>query len=494
MCSWYRLSYRNLFLINVIIFTLFKTALASELNPFVIRDIKIQGIKRVERETVFTYLPIKIGNTFSNIESKNVIHKLYETGFFKNIEIKIQNDVVWIFLEENPVIFSVNFNKIKAFDLQTIINVSNNLGFNEGKIFNDSILKQVETAIKEQYLRKGYYNSNVVSTTNRISNNRISVDFNILEGPLAKINQIKIFGNNNFTEKQLLSLFKLKKSNLFNNYMNSNEYSIEKLTIDIESLRSFYLEQGYLEFSVKYKTILSPHCKKIDIEITIHEGNIYKIRKIDINVDLFNLNINKINKLLLIKEGEIFNSMQIQSSINYIKDYLNQLGYAFANVNFNQTLDRSKYETDVVFNIDCGYQIYINKINITGNFRTRDTVIRRELQQQESSVYNSKAIERSYERIARLGFFDEIKFNTQLISDTINHVDLNIKVKEKPTGIINLGIGYGSSEKMTFSTGISEDNIFGRGSNLTLNLNTSRSNRILAFAYTDPILLKKELV
>jgi len=461
-------------------------ALAHAFDPFVVRDIRVEGIQRTDAGTVFGYLPVKVGETFTEAEATEAIRRLYGTGFFSDVNIQTDNDVVVVVVQERPTIASITFNGMREFDSAAITKSLLQVGFGEGRVFDQSMLERAEFELKEQYLGKGKYGVEVTATVTPLPRNRVGVSFDVFEGDVAKIRQISIVGNKAFSESELLDLVQLTTPGWLTWYTGTDKYSREKLEGDIESLRSFYLDQGYLEFSVEPPQVtISPDRKDIYITVTIHEGEPYKVRSIKMAGNLLGLD-EEIKQLIEAKEGETFSAAQVNSSAKAITDYLGNLGYAFANVNPNPTLDRPNQLADLTFYIDPSRRVYVRRIEIGGNTRTRDEVVRREVRQEEAAWYDAGDLKVSRDRIDRLGFFNDVNVSTNPVPGSPDQVDVSVDVTEKPTGMINLGVGYGSSEKAILSAGISEDNVFGSGTNLTLQFNTSKTNRAVVLAHTDP--------
>jgi outer membrane protein insertion porin family len=473
-------------MLQIFIAALLAPVLAHAFDPFVVRDIRVEGIQRTDAGTVFGYLPIKVGEKFSEIEAADAIRRLYGTGFFSDVQIQTEGNVVVVVVKERPTIASVSFSGMREFDSKNIIKSLGQVGFGEGRIFDQFMLELAEYELKQQYLTKGKYGVEVTATVTPLPRNRVGINFDVFEGKVARIQEISIVGNKAFSESELLGLFQLSTPSWLTWYTDTDKYSREKLEGDIERLRSYYLDRGYLEFSVEPPQVtISPDRKDIHVVVTVHEGEPYKVRSVKLAGNLLGLD-KEINELMQVKDGEVFSAAKANDSAKAITDYLGELGYAFANVNPNPQLDRATHEADVIFYVDTSRRVYVNRIQVGGNIRTRDAVIRREMRQQEAAWYDARDIKVSRNRIDRLGFFNEIDVKTEPVSGSSDQVNVNVDVKEKPTGMINLGVGYGSTEKAIFSAGISEDNVFGSGTNLTLQLNTSKTNRTVVLSHTDP--------
>ncbi len=461
-------------------------SLASAFSPFVVRDIQVNGIQRVDAGTVFSYLPVKVGEQFTEAQASEAIQRLYATGFFSDVKIDTVNNVLVVSVKERPTIASVTFNGMHEFDPAAITKSLGQVGFGQGRVFDRSMLERAEFELKQQYLSKGKYGVEINPIITPLPRNRVGVSFDVFEGDLAKIKQINIVGNETFSEGTLLGEMELTDSGMMTWYTGTDKYSREKLEGDIERIRSFYLDRGYLEYSSEPPQVsISPDRQDIFVTLTIHEGQPYTVRSVKLAGDLLGLDAN-IQPLLQVKEGEKFSATKTNATVKAITEYLGSLGYAFANVNPNPVLDRENHEADLTFYVDPGRRVYVRRIEIGGNTRTRDEVIRREMRQQEAAWYDSSSIKSSRDRVDRLGYFNDVNVRTTPVAGSSDQVDVNVDVKEKPTGLINLGVGYGSTDKVILSAGISQDNIFGSGNTLSLQVNTSKTNRAAIISHTDP--------
>ena len=459
---------------------------AQAFTPFIVSDIRVDGIQRTEPGTIFAQLPVKVGEKFTDELATESVRKLYATGLFNDVRIDTSNRVVVVVVQERPTIASVSFTGMREFESKTIIDSLKQVGFGEGRVFDQSMLEQAEFELKQQYLSKGKYGTEINATVTPLPRNRVGISFDIFEGSVAKIKDIKIVGNTAFSESDLLGLFKLSTTGWLTWYTDSDKYSREKLDRDIERLRSYYLDRGYLEFkSEPPQVTISSDRKEMFITITINEGKPYTVTSVKLAGELLGLDA-QINQLVLIKAGELFSGAKTNATAKGITDFLGSLGYAFANVNPNPALDREKQTADITFYVDPSRRVYVRRIQVAGNHRTRDEVVRRELRQQESAWYDSGKLKLSRDRLDRLGYFKEVKLNTEPVPNSPDQVDVNIDVTEKPTGMVSLGVGYGQVDGVILSAGITEENVFGSGTNLTLNVNTSAYNRAIVLAHTDP--------
>ncbi len=470
----------------VLLAALLVPSIANAFSPFVVRDIRVDGIQRVDAGTIFSYLPVKVGEEFTEAQASEAIQRLYATGFFSDVQIDTSNNVLLVSVKERPTIASVTFNGMREFDATALNKSLTAVGFGAGRVFDQAMLERAEFELKQQYLSKGKYGVEITPIITPLPRNRVGISFDIFEGDLAKISQINFVGNKAFSQGRLRDELELTTSGMMTWYTDTDKYSREKLEGDVERIRSFYLDRGYLEYSAEPPQVsISPDRKDIFITLTLHEGEPYKLRSVKLAGDLLGLE-EKIQPLVQVKEGETFSAAKTNETVKAITEYLGDLGYAFANVNPNPVLDRDSHEADLTFYVDPGRRVYVRRIQIGGNTRTRDEVIRREMRQQEAAWYDAASIKTSRDRVDRLGYFDDVNVHTTPVAGSPDQIDVNVDVKEKPTGLINLGIGYGTTDKVILSAGISQDNIFGSGNSLSLQLNTSKTNRAAVIAHTDP--------
>ncbi|MBL8490877.1 MAG: outer membrane protein assembly factor BamA, partial [Rhodocyclaceae bacterium] len=461
-------------------------ASAQAFDPFVVRDIRVEGIQRTEAGTVFSYLPVKVGETMTDDKAAQAIKALFATGFFKDVRLEVEGAVLVVILEERPAIASIDFVGLKAFKKEDLIKGLREVGLAESRIFDRSMLEKAEKELKRQYLSLGHYAVQFTTTVTPLERNRIGISFAVDEGQIAKIRQINIIGANAFSEKDLLDLFVLRTPGWLTWYTKNDQYSKQKLAGDLEKLRSFYLDRGYMEFTIDSTQVsITPDKQEIYIAVSITEGEKYKVSSVKLAGELL-LPEEELTKLVSVKPGDDFSRERITQTTKAISDRLGNEGYAFANVNAVPEMDKAKREVGFTVFIDPGRRIYVRQVNLTGNTRTRDEVIRREMRQMESSWYEGEKINKSRARVDKLGYFDEVTVETPPVPRTTDQVDVNVNVKEKPTGNILLGAGFSSSEKVVLSGSVQQQNLFGSGKHIGVGLNTSKVNKVDSFSYTDP--------
>jgi outer membrane protein insertion porin family len=460
------------------------SALAVE--PFVIKDIRVEGVQRTEPGTVFSYLPVRVGDTFDDEKGTAAIKALYDTGFFKDVRIETQGDVLVVQIEERPAIASVDFIGVKEFNKEQLTKALKDIGIAESRIFDRSQVSRAEQELKRQYLSRGLYGAKVTTTITPAERNRVSVSFSVDEGDVSRIKQITIVGNKAFSDKELRNQINLSTSGWFTWYTKADQYSKQKLAGDIEALRSFYLDRGYLEMQIESTQVsISPDKKDIYITVNINEGNKYTISDIKLEGEMFGMR-DELEALVSLKKGEVYSGAKLTESTKRISERLGNFGYAFASVNANPDINRENNEVALTIITDPGKRVYVRRINISGNTKTRDEVIRRELRQYEDSWYDGERIKTSRDRVDRLGYFKEVTVNTPEVVGTADQVDLDMRVEEKPTGNIMLGAGFSQADKVSLSGSISQENAFGSGNTVSLEVNTSSRYRTIAISQTNP--------
>ena len=461
-------------------------ASAWAIQPFVIKDIRVEGIQRTEAGTVFSYLPVKVGEKLDDEKAAAAIKALYGTGFFQDVRLEVESDVLIVLVQERPAISQIDFTGLKEFDKKQLVDGLKQVGLAEGRIFDKSLLDKAEQELKRQYLSRGKYAVAITTTVTPLERNRTAINFNISEGEAAKIRQINIVGNQAFPEKDLLDLFVLSTPGWMSWWSKNDQYSKQKLAADIETLRSHYLNRGYLEFNLDSTQVsIAPDKQSIYITINITEGQKYTVSDIKLAGEML-VPEDELRKLIKIQPGDVFSREKLTESTKLIGDRLGKDGYAFANVNAVPELDKEKREAKFTFFIDPGRRVYVRRINVTGNTKTRDEVVRREMRQMEGAWYASDKVNRSRERLDRLGYFSDVNVETPAVAGTTDQVDMNVNVTEKPTGSIMAGAGFSSSEGFILSGSISQANVFGSGNHLSTQFNSGKINTVYSLSYTNP--------
>ena len=459
---------------------------AWAVDPFVLKDIRVEGLQRTDPGTVFAALPFRVGDTYNDEKGAAALRALFATGLFKDVRIEIEGTVVTILVEERPVIQSIDFVGLKEFDKDVLIKALKDIGIGEGLPFDRALADRAEQELKRQYLTRSLYGAEVVTTVTPRERNRVSVTFTVSEGQVTRIREIRITGNNAFSESTLRSLMELTTPGWLTWYTKGDQYSRTKLNADLEALRSFYLNRGYLEFEVDATQVsISPDKEDIAVTINIREGQPYIVTAVRLEGEWLGKE-DDFKALVEIRPGEPYRAAQVAETVRQMVDRFGVFGYAFARVAPSTDIDRAAGRVVVTLTAQPDRRAYVRRINIAGNSRTRDEVIRREFRQLESSWYDSRRIKLSRDRVDRLGYFKDVGVESIEVPGTSDQVDLLVTVTEKPTGNLLVGAGFSSADRLTLTASIKQDNVFGSGNYLGIELNTGRTGRTLVLSTVDP--------
>jgi len=444
---------------------------AQSFEPFTVKDIRVEGLQRTEPGTVFSYLPIKVGEVMTEERARAAVRALYATGFFSDVRLEHENDVLVVFVQERPAVAQIDFSGMKEFEPDAVRKVLRENGLAEGRIFDRSVLELAEQEIKRQYLSRGMYGAEVQTTVTPLERNRVGIN---------------IVGAQAFSESELVSLFVLRTPGWLTWYTKHDRYAREKLSADLETLRSYYQNRGYLDFAIESTQVsITPDRHDIYITVNINEGERYSVSDVQLSGQT-PVSREELERLVQLKPGDVFSREKLAASTKAIGERLGNDGYAFANANAIPNVDKEK--RTVAFNIviDPGRRVYVRRIDVAGNSKTRDEVVRREMRQLEGAFYDASKIQLSRRRIERTGYFSETTVETQPVEGSADQVDVTYTVKERPTGALLLGVGFSSVEKFAVSTSIRQANAFGTGKFIAANINSGKVNTVYALSYNDP--------
>jgi outer membrane protein insertion porin family len=459
---------------------------AHAVTPFVLSDIRIEGLQRTDPGTVFGALPFRIGDTYNDDKGAAALRALFATGLFKDVRIEIDGQVAVVIVDERSIIASVTFVGLKEFDKEPLTKSLKDAGIGEGLPFDKALIDRAEQEIKRQYLSRSLYGAEVVTTVTPIERNRVNVTFTMSEGDAAKIREIRIVGATAFPESTLLSLFELTTTGWLSWYSKADRYSRSKLNADLETLRAYYLNRGYLEFAVESTQVtISPDKQEIGITISIREGVPYRVTAVRLEGDYLGRE-DEFKALVQVQPGAPYSGEAVTDTAKRFTELFGLYGYAFAHVEQRPEIDRVSGQVVVVLSAEPQRRVYVRRIEVSGNTRTRDEVVRREFRQLESSWYDGGRIKLSRDRVDRLGYFKEVTVDTSEVPGSPDQVDLSVKVEEKPTGNLLVGAGYSTAEKLSLTASIKQDNVFGSGNYLGFEINTSKYQRTLVLSSTDP--------
>ncbi len=456
------------------------------MEPFVLKDIRVEGLQRSDAGTVFAALPFRIGDTYTDDKGAAGLRALFATGLYKDVRLDVDNGVVVVIVEERPVIANIDFVGMKEFDKDALQKSLRDFGIGDGQPFDKALADRAEQELKRQYLTRSLYGAEVVTTVTPQDRNRVNLTFTITEGSPAKIREIRIVGNKVFSEGTLKGLFDLNDGGWLNFYTKADRYSRAKLDADLEKLRAYYLDRGYLEFSIESTQVaISPDKEDITATINIREGQLYTVTGVRLEGDYLGKD-DDFRTLVRIRPGEPYRAESVTETTRDMTDRFGTFGYAFAKVEARQDIDRANGRVALTVVADPSRRVYVRRVNVSGNSKTRDEVIRREFRQFESSWYDGRKIKLSRDRVDRLGFFSEVSVDSNEVPGTSDQVDLTISVKEKQSGSLQIGAGFSSADKVSVTASIKQENVFGTGNYLGVEVNTSRYSRTLVVSTVDP--------
>ncbi|OOG39282.1 outer membrane protein assembly factor BamA [Rhodanobacter sp. C05] len=464
------------------------SANAFAFDPFVVSDIRIDGLSRISAGTVYNYLPINKGDRLTNDEAQRAIRALYQTKFFSDVKLDRDGNILVIKVVERPSIAKLNIRGNKDIKTDDLKKGLKEIGLIEGGTFDRLALDNVQQELIRQYYNRGKYNVSVIPHVTELDRNRISIDLEIREGKVATIKEINILGNHAFTDKQIRKGFESNTANLMSWYSKDDQYSREKLSGDLEKLQSYYMDRGYADFGVDSTQVsIAPDKRGMYIDASVKEGDIYKVTDVKLLGELI-LPEESLRQLIYIKPGDTFNRGAIEASSKSIKGILANIGYAFAKVTPIPKLDKDKRTVDLTLYIEPGQRVYVRRVIFQGNTRTEDEVLRREMRQLEGSWYSQAAIDRSKIRLQRLGFFKTVDIDKKLVAGTQDQVDISVKVEEQSAGSLQFGVGYSQLEGIILNASVSQNNLFGTGDSFSVSGSRSFYTTSYGVNYYNPYL------
>jgi outer membrane protein insertion porin family len=453
---------------------------------FVVEDIRVEGLQRISAGTVFNYLPIKTGDEVDAGNTSQIIRTLYKTGFFKDIRLERDGNVLIVFVRERPAIAEINITGNKELDTEPLMAGLKDIGLAEGRVFKRALLEKVEQELNRQYFARGKYGIRIESKVTPLERNRVGLDIEISEGLTARIKRINIIGNHAYDDDELLDEFELGVPSWYAIFSSRDKYSKQALSGDLETLRSFYLDRGYIDFKINSTQVsITPDKKDIYITVVVEEGDVFTLSDIKLAGDL-ELPPEELFPLIHLRRGAVFSRKKLTASAERLNGHYSDVGYAFANVNTIPDIDREKRQVAITFFVDPGKRVYVRYINITGNTNTRDEVLRRELRQMESAWFSGEKTKLSRERLQRLGFFSDVSMETPAVPGSTDQLDVNLKVTEAASGQFSAGVGFTQTQGVIFNASISENNFLGTGNRFSAGFDTSDATKKLSLSYTNP--------
>ena len=455
-------------------------------SSFIVEDIQVRGLQRISAGTVYNYLPVNIGERFAEEKHAEAIRSLFNTGFFKDISLEREGNSLVVNVVERPSVAKIVIEGNKDIKKEDLTEALKKIGLTEGKVYNKQVLDKVEQELRRQYFSHGKYGLKIKTEVSELSRNRVGINIKITEGKVAKIKQINIVGNHAFESDKIRKEFELNTSNFLSFYSKDDQYSKQKLSADLEKLRSFYLDRGYINFSIESTQVdITADKKEIYITINVKEGEVYSLDKVKMTGELI-VPPEELIKLVKVGPGETFSRKNATDTSKAISDRLGDEGYTFANVNMVPEIHEDAKTVTMTFFVDPGKRVYVRRINVKGNTKPRDEVVRREMRQMEASWASGSKIERSKTRLDRLGYFEEVGVETPPVVGAADQIDVNYTVKEKASGNLSAGVGYSQVQGVIFNANVSQDNIFGTGKRLDFAFNNSLILTNYKLGFTDP--------
>jgi len=471
-------------LLNIIALLLISGSVFAE--SFLIKDIRVEGLQRISAGTVFNFLSVKVGDEMSNKDAKSIIRSLYKSKYFSDVGVEQEDGVLVIKVTERPAVSSIEFVGNKDLESDELLKALQQMGFSEGQVFEQAMLERVELELERQYFSRGKYGVTIESEVTPLPRNRVAIRITMAEGTVATIGSINIVGNTSFDEDDLRTDFQSTTGNMLSAFTKDNQYSRQKLSADLETLRSYYLDRGFVAFSVDSTQVsITDDKEQMFITINITEGDRYKIKEVRLAGDLI-VDEQELFDYVSIKKDAVFSRKSITKSTEALTDRLGNDGYAFANVNAVPDIDKENKEVTLTFFVDPGRRAYVRRINIAGNSKTRDEVLRRELRQQEASWISTSKVEQSRARVQRLGYFEGVNVETVPVAGTSDQVDLDFNVTEMASGSLSAGLGFSQSDGLIFNANVTQKNFLGSGKHINFGFNNSSVNTVYSFGYTNP--------
>ncbi|EIJ44086.1 Beta-barrel assembly machine subunit BamA [Beggiatoa alba B18LD] len=459
---------------------------AGAFEPFTATDIRLEGLTRTTSGTVFNYLPIQVGERVDAQKTNNAITALFKTGLFNDVQLARDENVLVVKLAERPAISQINIEGNSSIETKDLKNALKSINFAEGRVFDKSTLERVKLELQRQYFSLGKYAVQIDTTVTPLDESRVAIDLKISEGVVAKIKQINIIGNKTYPDKALLSEMQLGTTGWLSFFTSNDQYSRQKLSADLEAIRSYYLDRGYINFTIDSTQVsITPDKKDVYITIAITEGEQYSISNIKLIGNLI-VPESELTSKMTIKSGDVFSRKEITSTTEAITERIGDEGYAFANINMVPDIDKEKKTVALNFFVDPNRRIYVRRINFQGNTKTRDEVLRREMRQMEGGYISTRAVKRSQNRLELLNYFDNVGVETPLVPNTNDLVDINYTVQEKSSGSLMAGVGFSQTQGLLLNASISQDNFLGSGRHVSAAVNNSQVNTVYSFSYLNP--------
>ncbi len=455
-------------------------------GSFILKDVRVSGLERVAAGTVLSNIPVRVGQNFDDRMTANVVRSLYKTGLFDDVKISRQGDALLIKVVERATVGEINIKGNKAIETKALLEALKRAGVAKGRPLDKSSLINIEQGLKQQYLSRGNYAADVKTSLKKLSNNRVGVNIDIDEGKVARIKRVKINGNKAFSDKTLTGLLESGVAGNFSFFSSKDKYSKQKLVGDIDKLTAFYRDRGFLNFEVVSTQVsLSKDKSEVYVNLNIREGDQYRIGKIDVTGSQ-GVSAAELRKQITLKEGQLFSQSSLAETRKNLKNRLGKKGFAFSRVGIVPRIDKVNKRVHLTFQTDQGQRTYVRRINIRGNYRTKDEVFRREMRQLESAFYSKEKVDRSKTRIQRLSFVESVAITSSPVAGRSDQVDLEVTVKERSSNNFNAGVGFSQTNGLLFNVGLSQNNFMGTGKSLSVAASNSQASQSFRLSYNNP--------
>jgi outer membrane protein insertion porin family len=453
---------------------------------FVLQDIEIKGLERIAAGTVLSNLPIGVGQTYDDRISAQMVSSLYKTGLFEDVKLSKRGNILIVNVKERAAVGEINISGNHVIETKPILEALKRAGIAKGRPLNKATLSQIQKEIKRQYLARGNYAADVQTGLQTLSRNRIAVNIKIKEGQVARIKKVRISGNKAFSESTLKALLETGTAGSFSFFSTRDKYSKQKLVGDLDKLTAFYKDRGYLHFEVTSTQVsLSKDKSAVFVNINLHEGDQYRVGAIRIASNS-STSQQQLRGLIHMKQGQVFSQQALEKTRKDLKAQVGKQGFAFSKLRITPQLDKVRKVVNLDFQLDKGQRTYVRRINIRGNYRSKDEVFRREMRQLESSWFSKEKVERSKIRLQRLPFVESVRITTSPVAGTRDQIDLDVTVKERSSNQFTAGVGYSQSDGLLFNVGLSQNNFMGTGKSLSIAAENSASTKNLRISYNNP--------
>ena len=456
-------------------------------SSFVVDDIRLEGLERIPDGTLLNYLPLKVGDPFDDSQSAYIIQELYKTGFFKDVKLLKDGNVLIVRVLERPAISEITWSGNSDIEDEQLEEILTDIGIVKGRVFNPSALNKIEQGLKQQaYFSRGKYAVRIKTSVKELARNRVDIDIEISEGVVAKIKQVNIVGNTIFDDQTLLGELQIGVPGTWDWFSSMDEYAKPKLAADEETLKSYYQDRGYVRFAVESTQVtITPDKKDIYITMNVKEGKKYNIKSVSLLGDL-KLDKDELRRLIFVEPGDVFSRKKMVQGKDLVQRRLGDEGYSFAKVKVAPVINDETLEVELSYFVKPGKKVYVRRINFSGNYKTNDEVLRREMRLMEGGELSNSKLNRSKIRLQRLAYVEQVTIDKVPVPGTEDMVDINIVIAERLSGSFNIGAGFSQNQGFVFNLGVTLDNVNGTGEKLAVNLNRDIAGQAYSISYTDP--------